>query len=426
MPHQNKRPKDDLSHPQIFPRDEHPISRNDIDPDALKIMYRLNRHNFKAYLVGGGVRDLLLKKRPKDFDIATDATPRQVKSLFRNCRIIGRRFKLAHVFFQNGKIIEVATFRDMSDPDDPSSVIDEDPGKFAQDNKYGTEATDALRRDITINALFYDIATFSIIDYIGGMEDLQRGIIRVIGDPGVRFAEDPVRLIRVVRHSARSGFKIEESCRKSIIANAQLIATSSTMRVYEEIKKDLLSGYSLEILRALDEVELLGYLLPELSSPRSNVLTTRHPFSKALNAADALILQGEDVPASVILALMVLFMDGSGEAEPMDRFTTPSSLEEHLSKCFSTLAVPRKERERIYSVVTLWHRALSAAPHWPKVAALARKSFAQDAITLLRCLNWNGQYQDILEALAQPQSAGRESRRGSGRRRRRSSRAPRQ
>ena len=198
-----------------------------------------------------------------------------------------------------------------------------------------------------------------------------------------------------------------------------MITTSSTMRVYEEIKKDLLSGYSLEILRALEDVDLLAFLIPELSAARSDVLAPRHPFAKALNAADALILQGEEVTASVILALMALFMDGSGEPEPMERFTTPSSLETHLSRCFSKLAVPRKERERITSIVTLWHRALSAAPHWPKVAALARKNLADEMITLLRCLNWNRQYQDLLDVLTSPQNARRSGQHSSSNRRQR-------
>ena len=173
--------------PEIYSRDEHPISRKDIDPDALKIMYRLIRSGFKAYMVGGGVRDLLLGKKPKDFDITTDATPRRVKALFSNSRIIGRRFKLVHVFFGGGKIIEVSTFRDFSDPPEGGEGEDGEVAQLAPDNKYGTEVTDAIRRDITINGLFYDLSTLSVIDYVGGIRDLSDRVIRVIGKSGRAF-----------------------------------------------------------------------------------------------------------------------------------------------------------------------------------------------------------------------------------------------
>ena len=224
--------------PKIYPRTDHTLSRSKIDPDALSIMYRLSRGGYKAYLVGGGVRDVLLNKRPKDFDIATDATPRQVKALFRNSRVIGRRFKLVHVYFAHGKNIEVSTFRDNFIPqEEEESDSESDKAPVSSDNIFGTEATDALRRDITINALFYDGVSRSIIDYIGGIEDLRRGIIRVIGDPTERFIEDPVRLIRVVRHAARTGFAIEEKCRVAIQKNIALLKKASQVRVFEEIKR---------------------------------------------------------------------------------------------------------------------------------------------------------------------------------------------
>ncbi|MCB0309961.1 MAG: polynucleotide adenylyltransferase PcnB, partial [Bdellovibrionales bacterium] len=192
--------------PTIYSRSQHNISRSAIDKDALKIMYRLLRHNYEAFLVGGGVRDLLLEKEPKDFDISTDATPNQIRSLFRNCRIIGRRFKLAHIYFRGGKIIEVSTFRDESAPIDVQD--DEELRRYGRDvkrdNRYGTAETDAFRRDITINGLFYDLSNFSVIDYVGGMSDLRAKIIRVIGNPDERFQEDPVRMLRVIRHAARA------------------------------------------------------------------------------------------------------------------------------------------------------------------------------------------------------------------------------
>ena len=197
--------------PRVIPRAEHPISRRDIDPDALKVLYRLRQFNHVAYLVGGSVRDLLLGRRPKDFDIGTSAHPYQVKKLFRNCWIIGRRFRLAHVKFGT-KVIEVATFRRQVQPGEEivqDGVPVPDPATHAgehllhRDNTFGTPEEDAFRRDFTINALVYDIATFSIIDYVNGLEDLQAGIVRSIGDPEVRFVEDPVRMLRAVALAAR-------------------------------------------------------------------------------------------------------------------------------------------------------------------------------------------------------------------------------
>src|SRR5688572_29551641 len=211
--------------PVIVPRAEHAISRKDIDPDAVRVLYRLHENNFLAYLVGGSVRDLLLGRRPKDFDIGTSAHPYQVKRLFRNCWIIGRRFRLAHVRFGT-KTIEVATFRRQVSAHE-LAVIDEDhegiplgipPGAAEEssrdrlvhrDNTFGTPEEDAFRRDFTINALFYDIASFSIIDYTGGLKDLREGVVRSIGDPAERFQEDPVRMLRAVAMAARLGFAIE-------------------------------------------------------------------------------------------------------------------------------------------------------------------------------------------------------------------------
>src|SRR5712664_1821863 len=203
--------------PRIVPREEHPISRKDIDPDALKVLYRLRQFEHAAYLVGGSVRDLLLGRRPKDFDIGTSAHPYQVKKLFRNCWIIGRRFRLAHVKF-GSKVIEVATFRRQVEPGEevvqdgvpaPDPTTPQGEHLIQHDNTFGTPEEDAFRRDFTINALFYDIATFSIIDYVGGLDDVRAGIVRAIGDSDVRLREDPVRMIRAVALAARLDFAID-------------------------------------------------------------------------------------------------------------------------------------------------------------------------------------------------------------------------
>ncbi|WP_305044463.1 polynucleotide adenylyltransferase PcnB [Geoalkalibacter sp.] len=219
--------------PIIIPRAEHGISRKQIDEETLKVMYRLHRNGYKAYLVGGGVRDLLLGRRPKDFDVGTDATPDQVKSLFRNCFLVGRRFRLAHVRFGRDKVVEVATFRRKAEAGD----LPENPeDHFAfQENVFGTPREDAFRRDFTINALFYDIESFSIIDYVGGLEDLAARRLRVIGNPLERFTEDPVRMLRALEFCARLEFSLDDEVRQGIYSCAQLIAEAAPARIREEL-----------------------------------------------------------------------------------------------------------------------------------------------------------------------------------------------
>jgi poly(A) polymerase len=207
-----------------------------VSVEALKVLYRLHHSGYKAYLVGGSVRDLLLGKRPKDFDIATDARPGEIRKLFRNSRIIGKRFRLVQVFFRGGKIVEVSTFRCRSEFDDsPEETL-------ARNNTFGTPVEDAHRRDLTINGLFYDIGDFSLVDYVGGLQDLQDSIIRVIGDPAVRFTRDPVRMLRVLRHAARIGFRIDPPAWEEIRAKKEMIRVCPPARLRDELLKDLKSG----------------------------------------------------------------------------------------------------------------------------------------------------------------------------------------
>ena len=241
--------------PRILQRPEHTVSRKDIDPDALKVLYRLKNHGFLGYLVGGGVRDLLVGRKPKDFDIGTSAHPQQVKKLFRNCFIIGRRFRLCHVRFGR-KVIEVSTFRRQAAAEEGDTLI-------RRDNTFGTPEEDAFRRDFTVNALFYDIATFAVIDYVEGLEDLQKRLIRTIGEPGVRFQEDPVRMLRAVALAARLGFTIERDTLEAIRALRGEIVKSSPARLLDEIYKILRQGASRKTLEMLHQVGLLAYLLPE-------------------------------------------------------------------------------------------------------------------------------------------------------------------
>jgi poly(A) polymerase len=241
--------------PRILSRPEHIISRKSIDPDALRVLYRLKNQGFVAYLVGGGVRDLLLERQPKDFDIGTSAHPQQVRKLFRNCFIVGRRFRLAHVRFGR-KVVEVSTFRRASTPEEGDTLI-------RRDNTFGSPEEDAFRRDFTVNALFYDIANFSVIDWVDGLPDLQARVIRTIGDPAVRLREDPVRMLRAVALAARLGFTIDRDTAEAVRSLRGEIVRSSPARILEELYKILRQGRSRETLQMLHEYGLLAYLLPE-------------------------------------------------------------------------------------------------------------------------------------------------------------------
>ena len=248
--------------PVICERAQHCISRKNIDPDALKVLYRLSNLGYTAYLVGGGVRDLLLGRTPKDFDVGTSATPNEVKRAFRNCFLIGRRFRLAHVRF-GGKIIETATFRQNSQT--VGEIIEHAAEGPFEDNTFGTPETDAYRRDFTVNGLFYDIKTFAVIDWVGGLKDLKKKIIRSIGDPMIRFREDPVRMMRAIKFAARLDFKIERSTERAIRKLQSNILTASVPRLCEEVFRLFTYGGSEKAFRMMYDFGLMGDLLPELA-----------------------------------------------------------------------------------------------------------------------------------------------------------------
>ena len=299
-----------MGQPVIVPRAEHAISRKQIDPDALRVLYRLHQNNFLAYLVGGSVRDLLLGRRPKDFDIGTSAHPYQVKRLFRNCWIIGRRFRLAHIRFGT-KNIEVATFRRQLSPEEvaaaeaqpppPGIPVDDSPGAGShdrlvhRDNTFGTAEEDAFRRDFTVNALFYDIASFSIIDYTAGLEDLQARVIRCIGDPGERFQEDPVRMLRAVALAARLNFSIDPPIDAAIAAHGSAIARSAPPRLMEELYKVLRAGASERAFRMLAERRLLEPIASRLQKGSGEAGYLGAPAAVANAINDALAPLGVEV-----------------------------------------------------------------------------------------------------------------------------------
>lgn len=249
-----------LNTPTVLTRDEHTISRKQISRSALKVLYRLHEAGFAAYLVGGCVRDLLLGREPKDFDVATNASPEEIHQLFRNSLLIGRRFRLVHVRF-SGEIIEVATFRQ-------SVFLEEDKqhqnehGMLLRDNQYGTIEEDVIRRDFTVNALYYNIANFSVLDFVQGMQDLRGNLLRIIGDPLIRFREDPVRILRAVRFAAKLSFNLEPKTAEAIPLTSELLKHVSAARLFDEVIKLLAAGCGEKTFALLRQYNLLTYLFP--------------------------------------------------------------------------------------------------------------------------------------------------------------------
>jgi poly(A) polymerase len=394
--------------PTVVARSDHSISRRDIDPDALKVLYRLHEHHHVAYLVGGSVRDLLLGRRPKDFDIGTSAHPHQVKKLFRNCWIIGRRFRLAHVKF-GPKTIEVATFRRQVDPSElpadpvesdqaveatPEAPLDPDAPFEAQvqaegthlahvrahdrlihrDNTFGTPEEDAFRRDFTINALFYDIATFSIIDYVGGLQDLDDRLIRSIGEPGVRFLEDPVRMLRAVVFAARLDFRIDEPILDAIEIHRHEMARAAPARLMEEYFKILRSGFSENSFRMLKETKLLRAITPELDDAPAALWASvarldayRRRFDAAPETLTNAILAG-----TLLVPLGLVGPARRYSADPLER-----KIE------LGMLPIPRRDVERLHQILALQPRLHDLRAPFRAQRAVLHRHVLSEALTWL-------------------------------------------
>ncbi len=288
--------------PRILQRAEHPISRRDIDANVLKVLYRLAGAGFDAYLVGGGVRDLMLSRKPKDFDVATSAHPQQVRDLFRNSRLIGRRFRLVHVFFGRQNV-EVATFRRQAE-----AVADTEDPLIRLDNTFGTPEEDAFRRDFTVNALFYSPQTFHVIDFPGGVDDLEARLIRTIGDPELRMREDPVRMMRAVRFAAKLGFEIEPATRFAIERHRADLAKASVPRLVEETYKTLGQPEAAHALVLMEELGLLEYVIPILATHLKSRGTTlaEQPIVRNMAALGRAVASGFVPDHSIVLASLML------------------------------------------------------------------------------------------------------------------------
>lgn len=291
--------------PRIYARSEHCISRSQISENALKVLQRLKKAGFEAYLVGGCVRDLLLGREPKDFDVATNASPEQVKQVFRNCRIIGRRFRLAHVFFGR-EIIEVATFRGSEPEHSDQQVVHED-GRLLRDNVFGTLEEDVWRRDFTVNALYYNIRDFSVVDFTGGMQDHANAVLRLIGDPDVRYREDPVRMLRAIRFAVKLGFTLHPDTERPIHAHAELLKSIPAARLYDEVLKLFLAGYGVQTFEMLRHYGLFSILFPATDK---SLATQDHDFPRlflirALENSDQRYNDGKTLTPYFLLAALL-------------------------------------------------------------------------------------------------------------------------
>lgn len=294
------------SHKQVISRDQHPVSRRYMSQNALKVVHRLNEYGYDAYLVGGCVRDIYLDIDPKDFDVATNASPEEVRRIFRNARLIGRRFKLVHVLFGR-EVIEVATFRANHDGKlSKDKSQQSSSGRILRDNVYGTIEDDAVRRDFTVNALYYDARDFSVLDFCGGVDDLRTGTLRLIGDPITRYKEDPVRMLRAIRFAAKLDFTIEPKTEQPIFKLAKLLRDIPPARLFDEALKMLQSGHGLETYQLLRHYHLFQELFPATHYALSvNEHYANTLIEESLKSTDARIRRDRPVtPAFLFAALL--------------------------------------------------------------------------------------------------------------------------
>ncbi len=356
---------------KIYARSEHNISRSQISENALKVLYRLKKAGFEAYLVGGCVRDLLLGREPKDFDVVTNASPEQVKSTFRNCRLIGRRFRLAHVFFGR-EIIEVATFRGSEVENSDQQRVHED-GRLLRDNVFGTIEEDVWRRDFTVNSLYYNIRDFSVIDYTGGMQDHAAAELKLIGDPVTRYREDPVRMLRAVRFAVKLGFTIHPDSEKPIYELAYLLKSIPSARLFDEALKLFLSGYALQTFEMLRHYGLFAVLFPATEQCLS---TEDHDFprlflAKALQNSDNRIADGKSVTPYFLLAAFLweplqITVNKKIQQGENETFAFQNAANEILKQQVKITAIPKRITQSMREVWLLqsrFSRRVGARPY---------------------------------------------------------------
>ncbi len=408
----NTAPTDHIPEPRIIARPEHSLSRKNVDPDALKVLYRLHNHGFVAYLVGGGVRDTLLGRAPKDYDISTDAHPGEMRRLFRNSRIIGRRFRLVQVFFRGGKIIEVSTFRRPAE--------DESDEVLSANNTFGTPAQDALRRDLTINALFYNIADYSLVDYVGGLDDLQAGLIRAVGDPEIRFHRDPVRVLRAVRHAARIGFTLTPDTLAAVQAHHHELALCPTSRIRDEFMRDVKGGAAEDWLELAHNTGVLYSLLPTLEPAYGAGASPARRQAGELMAKVDQALANNQVPSDPVVLAALLWPALELEAqrhsfEPGRAGRSQWSLfsREALPALAKPVAFAKRVVERACQITGLMSFVRDPQPGQYLPKRVVDKGYYPDACHLARLLDYD------LEALEKPGGQAEVKKKRRRRRRRR-------
>lgn len=347
--------------PHIIPRSEHPISRQAINPNALKVLYRLHNAGYGAYLVGGCVRDLLLGYQPKDFDIATSARPEEVRKLFKNCRLIGKRFRLAHVVFGRD-IIEVATFRThhLNAEEQHARTHSTHTGMIVRDNVYGSIEDDVTRRDFSVNALYYNIADFSVVDYVGGMQDVQSKLLRMIGDPEQRFHEDPVRMIRAVRFMGKLNLNISPETEEPITRLSTLLQHVSSARLFQEVLKFFQEGALLNTFNLMQKYHLLPQLFPQTSASLQHENTAKL-IRRALANTDNRIKEGKTVSPAFLFAVF-LWQPIEEQAVQEEKNGMPTYVANEkaihiiLKNQTVQLAIPRQLQVSIRDICFLQHR----------------------------------------------------------------------
>lgn len=369
-----------------IPRSEHPVSRKDISPSALKVLYRLKDNGYEAYLVGGCIRDILLGLEPKDFDVVTNATPEQVKRCFNNCRLIGRRFRLAHIMFGR-EIIEVATFRGHheaeAEPEENETKEElakkvsrqSDEGQLLRDNVFGSMEEDAERRDFTINALYYDIRDFSIYDFANGMADIDKGLIDLIGEPETRYREDPVRMLRAIRFSNKLRMQIAERTEKPIFELAHLLQNIPPARLFDESLKLMLAGKAQVNYQSLREYGLFRYFYPAVDKELTGNEDDKEErlLSIMFNATDTRINSGKSVSPAYILAAMFWYpleaiatsLEQEGGLHPYDAFQVATN--DVLQQAVQTIAIPKRFTAAAREIWTFQHRLTKTTGKRPSV-----------------------------------------------------------
>ncbi len=426
-----------MAAPTSIPRSEHILSRRRIDDDALKVISRLQQHDFETYLVGGGVRDLLLERRPKDFDIGTSAHPQQIKSLFRNCWIIGRRFRLAHIRFGD-KTIEVATFRRQVPPEtDTERAAREEARERARrvaeargvrprrlirgDNTFGTAEEDASRRDFTVNGLFYDAANRTILDYVDGMRDIRSRTLRSIGDPNERFVEDPVRMMRAVVLAARLDLSIDPAVTAAIRRHRGEIVHASPARLLEELYKVARSGACERIVRDLGSIGLLKHIAPELDGARSDALW------RSLAALDRYRRGFDDAPATLRNALLLgsLVFPFAAVEPPRRRGARDGRTQRPPEVTLGVLPIAKRDLEQLRQILDLQPRLADPRLSPRTRRAVRRRSAFEPALTWMTIHGRTPELVDRWLADADDAGAPSDTDRPRRRRRRRRRRRPR-